>query len=112
MSRSVRSNILFVLGLIIFVAIQWFSSNYEDLNLPEWLQFIKTAYGSLVIFVISSSSFLILMYYNYRETRSIEGMSRRSKNIHKWLFYVVAGIIILGIPLEIVIFISKLHASG
>jgi hypothetical protein len=37
---------------------------------------------------------------------------RKMRTISKWLFYVVAGIIVLGIPLEIAIFLSKLHASG
>lgn len=112
MSRSVRSNILFVLGLIIFVVIQWFSSNYEDLDLPEWLRFTKTAYGGLSVSLLSSLSFLIAMYYFYFETLKSGEIPRRLITISKWIFYVAAGIIVLGIPLEIAIFLSKLHASG
>lgn len=39
-------------------------------------------------------------------------MSQRLKNIYKWLFYVMVGVVALGIPLDIVIFLSKLHANG
>lgn len=112
MSHSVRSNIFFVFAAASFWAIQWFSNNYKNILLPEWLHFTKTAYGSLAVSMISSSSFLIFVYFGYRETKSIEGISRRLKNIFKWVFYVVIGVVALGIPLDIAIFLSKLHANG
>jgi len=112
MRNSVRSNILFVFILAIFVAVQWFSNNYEELRLPGWLQFTKTAHGSFAVSLISTLSFLIIICLGYRETQSIEGMSQRLKNIYKWLFYVMVGVVALGIPLDIAIFLSKLHANG
>lgn len=112
MSHSVRSNIFFVFALISFFAIQWFASNYEDIRLPEWLQFTKTASGSLFVSLISSLSFLVFIYYIHKEVQSFEGVPRRLKIIYKWIFYSVAGVIALEIILEIAIFLSKLHANG
>jgi hypothetical protein len=52
------------------------------------------------------------MYYFYFPMLKFDEIPQKMRTICKWLFYVVAGIIVLGIPLEIAIFISKLHASG
>lgn len=61
---------------------------------------------------MSSLSILVLVYLMYREFGEMEGTSRRSKAALKWSFYVVLGVTALGTPLEIAIFLSKLHLNG
>jgi len=110
MNTFIRSNTLYVFIVIVFLAIQWFSNNYEDL--PGWLQFTKTAYGSLAISLISSASMVAFLYIIYRESQTIEGASRRFRNILKWIFYGVVTIAVLGIPLDFGVFFAKLRANG
>jgi amino acid transporter len=112
MITSARSKILYVFAAIAFFAIQWFSNHYREIHLPEWLQFIKTAYGSLAISLISSASILLFFYAGYREIQTIEGARRRSKIVFKWAFYGVAGVTVLSILLDIGLFFAKLRANG
>ena len=106
-----RSNMILFIAVASFAA-NWFFGGYETRTLPGWLKFTQSAYGSFAGSLLSSLSILALVYLMYREFGEMEGASRRSKATLKWSFYGVLGVTALGIPIEIAILLSKLHANG
>lgn len=64
----------------------------QDLSLPGWLHFTQSATGTFATEMLALLCFLAFAYFSYRQIRTIEGVSRGSITLAKWIFSGLAGI--------------------
>lgn len=111
MRTAFRSNAI-IFGVIFLLAINWLSDHHKDPDLPGWLQFVRTIYGSFAIELISSISLIAFLYLVQRQAREAEARFGRFKTTTRWIFYCGTGVIVLGIFFDIWRFLVELHANG
>ncbi|MBW8726963.1 MAG: hypothetical protein JF625_17685 [Inquilinus limosus] len=91
---------------------------YQDLRLPGWLRFTQSATGAFATELLALLCFLAFAYFSHRQIRTIEGVSRGSVVLAKWMFCGLAGLAaalflaVQLIPFDVWIRLTALCTSG
>lgn len=81
----------YAIGIAALILSQAFLK-YQDLRLPGWLRFTQSATGTFATELLALLCFLAFAYFSYRQIRTMEGVSRGSVALAKWIFSGLAGI--------------------
>ena len=107
----------YTVGLVAFTLSQVLLT-YQGFRLPGWLRFTQSAAGAFVTELLALLCFLAFAYFSYRQIQVIEGVSRGSVDLARWIFRGLGGLAVLLFlavqltPVDIWMRLTALCASG